>query len=72
MSVCSRKDYSIVDAEGNSIGRVTSGTMAPSVKKAIGLGYVAKEFSAEGSDIFLDIRNKKVAAKVVKLPFFKA
>lgn len=67
-----RKDYSIVDAEGNSIGRVTSGTMAPSVKKAIGLGYVAKEFSAEGSDIFLDIRNKKVAAKVVKLPFFKA
>jgi aminomethyltransferase len=67
-----RKDYSIVDAEGKSIGRVTSGTMAPSVKKAIGLGYVAKEFSAEGSDIFLDIRNKKVAAKVVKLPFFKA
>jgi aminomethyltransferase len=67
-----RKDYGIVDAEGNTIGRVTSGTMAPSVKKAIGLGYVAKEFSTEGSDIFLDIRNKKVAAKVVKLPFFKA
>ncbi len=67
-----RHDYSIVDAEGNNIGRVTSGTQSPSLKKAIGLGYVNNEFTAEGSEIYLDIRNKSVKAKVVKLPFYKA
>jgi aminomethyltransferase len=67
-----RKDYTIVDGEGNEIGRVTSGTMSPSTKKAIGLGYVTKPFAAEGSDIAVQIRNKNIAAKVVKLPFFKA
>jgi len=66
-----RLDYPIVDADGNSIGIVTSGTMGPSVKKAIGLGYVTIENSKVDSEIFLDIRNKKIAAKVVKLPFYK-
>ncbi|MCB9195059.1 MAG: glycine cleavage system aminomethyltransferase GcvT [Flavobacteriales bacterium] len=67
-----RHDYPIVDPQGNTIGIVTSGTMSPSTKKAIGLGYVTTPFSAEGSDIAVEIRGKHIAAKVVKLPFFKA
>ncbi|MBA4153478.1 glycine cleavage system aminomethyltransferase GcvT [Flavobacterium sp.] len=66
-----RHDYEIVDADGNNIGIVTSGTMAPTVGKGIGMGYVKTEFSSEGSEIFIQIRNNKVAAKVVKLPFYK-
>ena len=64
-----RHDYVIVDADGNNIGRVTSGTMAPSLKKAIGMGYVNKEFSTEDSTVYIQIRNKQIPAKVVKFPF---
>lgn len=66
-----RKDYSLVDAEGNVIGRVTSGTQSPSLDKAIGLGYVKPDWATPGSDIFVQVRNKNLAAKVVKLPFYK-
>ena len=66
-----RHDYEIVDANGNIIGIVTSGTQAPSLGKAIGLGYVTTELSVPDSEIFIRIRNKDVAAKVVKLPFYK-
>lgn len=66
-----RHDYEIVDADGNKIGRVTSGTMSPSTKKAIGLGYVTKENSAVDSDIFIQVRKKQLKAKVVKAPFYK-
>ena len=66
-----RKDYEIVDADGNKIGEVTSGTMAPSLGKAIGLGYVTKENSKVDSEIYIAIRNKNIKAKVVKLPFYK-
>ncbi len=66
-----RHDYEIVDKEGNKIGVVTSGTMSPSMNKGIGLGYVTTEFSGVDSQIFIQIRNNNVAAKVVKLPFYK-
>ena len=66
-----RKDYLIVDENQNEIGIVTSGTMGPSVKLSIGLGYVKSEFSSLGSTIYLSIRNKSIAAEIVKLPFFK-
>jgi len=66
-----RHDYVVVDAEGNQIGKVTSGTQSPSLQKAIGMAYVAKEFAKEGTEIFIDIRNNKVKAKVVKFPFLK-
>ena len=67
-----RHDYQIVDNQNNVIGRVTSGTMSPSMKKSIGLGYVTVEYSAIDSEIFVLIRDKQVKAKVVKLPFYKA
>lgn len=66
-----RQGYPIVDAEGNEIGHVTSGTMGPSVKKGIGLGYVSKAFSSLESEIYIQVRKKTLKAKVVKLPFFK-
>lgn len=64
-----RHDYLIKDAAGNTIGKVTSGTQAPSLGKAIGLGYVAIAHAAIDSEIFIDIRNTPVKAKVVKAPF---
>ncbi len=64
-----RHDYPIVDADGNNIGRVTSGTQSPSLQKAIGMGYVDAAFAREGSEIFISIRDNKIKAKVVKPPF---
>jgi aminomethyltransferase len=66
-----RKDYEIVDADGNNIGIVTSGTMGPSVGKAIGMGYVTKDYSKADSEIYISIRKKSIKAKVVKMPFYK-
>ena len=66
-----RQGYAIVDAQGNSIGRVTSGTMSPSMGKGIGLGYVPTALKEVGSQIHIQIRNKIVPAMVVKLPFYK-
>ena len=66
-----RHDYEIVDANGNVIGIVTSGTQSPSLNKGIGLGYVTTPFSTVDSEIFIRIRKNDVAAKVVKLPFYK-
>ncbi|GAB5418079.1 MAG: glycine cleavage system aminomethyltransferase GcvT [Crocinitomicaceae bacterium] len=66
-----RHDYEIADANDNVIGRVTSGTMSPSMKKAIGLGYVTMDHSTIDSEIFIKVRNKSLKAQVVKLPFYK-
>ncbi len=66
-----RHDYPIVDATGAVIGKVTSGTMSPSMKIGIGLGYVTVDHSSLDSEIFVEIREKGVKAKVVKLPFYK-
>ena len=66
-----RHGYLIVDAEGNTIGKVTSGTQSPSLQKAIGMGYVKTEFAKEGAEVFISIRDNKIKAKVVKPPFYK-
>ena len=66
-----RHGYEIADADGNIIGVVTSGTQSPSLQKAIGLGYVQKAHTAEGSDIYIKIRDKAIKATVVKTPFLK-
>lgn len=64
-----RHDYPVVDADGNVIGKVTSGTMSPMKKVGIGLAYVDKPHYKNDSEIFIQIRNKNVPAKVVKTPF---
>ena len=66
-----RHGYEIVDAEGNQIGVVTSGTMSPVLKKGIGMGYVKPEFAKVDTEIFIKVRNKSLKAVVVKAPFRK-
>jgi aminomethyltransferase len=64
-----RNGYEIKDFEGNAIGRVTSGTMSPSLGKAIGLGYVNTNFATIDKEIFIKVRTTLLKAKVVKVPF---
>jgi aminomethyltransferase len=66
-----RHDYRILDANNQNIGIVTSGTMSPSMKIGIGLGYVEVAHTSLDSEIFIEIRDKGVKAKIVKLPFYK-
>jgi aminomethyltransferase len=66
-----RGHYELVDAEGQKIGDVTSGTQSPSLSKGIGLGYVKTEFAVPGTQIFVQIRGKNLPATVSKLPLTK-
>lgn len=66
-----RKDYPIKNSNDEIIGRVTSGTQSPSLSKAIGMGYVKADYTAPDTEIYIDIRNKPIKAKVVKVPFIK-
>ncbi|WP_439131830.1 glycine cleavage system aminomethyltransferase GcvT [Polaribacter sp.] len=66
-----RQGYNIVDVDENVIGNVTSGTMSPSLGKGIGLGYVPREMTKTGSEIYIQVRKKAIPATVVKLPFYK-
>ena len=67
-----RNGYEIKNASGENIGKVTSGTQSPSLSIGIGLGYVATAYSKPETEIFIQIRNHLIPAKVVKLPFYKA
>jgi aminomethyltransferase len=67
-----RKDYEIINHEGENLGKVTSGTMSPSLKRGIGLGYVKIDESKLGNKIYIKVRKKQLKAQLVKLPFYKA
>lgn len=64
-----RHDYIIKNAEGNMIGKVTSGTQSPSLGKAIGMGYVENKYTAIDGEINIEVRDRLLKAKVVKFPF---
>ena len=64
-----RKGYHILNENDQQIGIVTSGTMSPSLNKGIGLGFINS--NSNFNDIFVAVRNKKLIAKIVKLPFYK-
>lgn len=66
-----RHGYDIVDENGTPVGKVTSGTMAPSLGKGIGMGYVPTALAKVGTPIGIQIRKNAVPATVVKLPFYK-
>lgn len=66
-----RQHYEICDSDGNNIGEVTSGTMAPSLGKNIGMGYINTPFSKIDTEIYIKIREKLLKARVVKIPFYK-
>ena len=64
-----RHGYEIKDADGAVLGVVTSGTQAPSLNKAIGMGYVRISHSSIDSEIYIDVRGRLLKARVVKMPF---
>ena len=66
-----RKDYDIVDENGDIIGVVTSGTMSPCLQKGIGMGYVPRILSKTGTKIHIQVRKKAIPATIIKLPFYK-
>lgn len=66
-----RQHYQVVNASGEMIGEVTSGTMSPMMKQGIGMAYVNKGFWKTGTEIFIRIRNKDVKARIVDLPIYK-
>ena len=67
-----RNGYTILNENDEDIGFVTSGTMSPSLQKSIGMGYVNSEYAKRDTEIYIQIRNKKLKAQVVKLPFYKS
>lgn len=66
-----RTGYAILDKNGTTIGRVSSGTQSPSLNKAIGLGYVPKIIADQKQPIYIEIRDKQINAQIVELPFYK-
>ena len=64
-----RQGYTLVDADGNPIGEVTSGTSSPSLGVGIGMGYVARDFAKTGTEIYVQIRKKNIKAVLTRLPF---
>ena len=69
-SIHNKHEYIIVDGNDKQIGIVTSGTMSPSLKIGIGMGYVQSSYAEVGKELYIRIRNKSMKAKVVKLPFY--
>ena len=66
-----RRDYLIVDKDLNEIGVITSGTMSPTLNKAIAMGYVSSEYTKLGTEVYIQVRKKLIKAKIVSLPFIK-
>lgn len=64
-----RQGYTLVDADGIPIGKVTSGTSSPSLEVGIGMGYAKRAFSKTGTEIYVQIRDKNIKAAVTRLPF---
>jgi aminomethyltransferase len=64
-----RQGYTLHNAQGQAIGKVTSGTKLPSIEHPIGMGYVAAGYAEPGTEIFIELRGNMLPAKVVKMPF---
>ena len=64
-----RHGYRLVNEQGETIGEVTSGTMSPVLQQGIGMGYINMDYTKFGTEIFVEVRNKKLKAEVVRLPF---
>jgi aminomethyltransferase len=66
-----RQHYPILNEAGEKIGEVTSGTMAPTLKKAVGMGYVKNGYWDPENEIYIEVRGKALKAKIVKTPFYQ-
>jgi aminomethyltransferase len=65
-----RQGYEVY-IDGAKSGVVTSGTQTPFLKKAIGMAYVPSDRAVAGTDIEIDVRGRRVPARVVPMPFYK-
>jgi aminomethyltransferase len=66
-----RQHYPLFNSKSAKIGEVTSGTMSPSLKKGIGMGYIHTAYADAGNEIYVGIRDKILLARVVRMPFYK-
>ena len=66
-----RHDHIVLDAAGKAVGKVTSGTMSPSMQKPIGMAYVPTSMAAVGSELWVDVRGKALKGVIVKMPFLQ-
>ena len=66
-----RQHYEVVDAQGNNIGEVTSGTMSPVLKQGIGMAYLRKDYWKADTVIYIRVRGRDLKAKVTALPFIE-
>ncbi len=64
-----RQGYEILDSANNHVGKVTSGTISPSLGVGIGLGYVETDCSTLGTEVMIQVRNRQLKAEIVSLPF---
>ncbi|MEO5646735.1 MAG: glycine cleavage system aminomethyltransferase GcvT [Chitinophagaceae bacterium] len=64
-----RHDYEIKNHQAVTIGRVTSGTQSPTLGKAIGMGYVDKNYAEIDNQVYIKVRDKLLIANIVKMPF---
>jgi aminomethyltransferase len=61
----------MLDADGRSVGTVTSGTFSPSLQVPIAMGYLASELAVDGNTLDVDIRGSRASAQIVPLPFYR-
>ena len=67
-----RSGYDLLSNDNEVVGRVTSGSMSPSLGYGIGMGYLNADYVAPGTEIKVAVRKKTLRAKVAKPPFYKA
>ncbi|MCK5469556.1 MAG: glycine cleavage system aminomethyltransferase GcvT, partial [Cyclobacteriaceae bacterium] len=67
-----RSGYDLLNENDEIIGRVTSGSMSPSLGVGIGMGYVQSKFASPDTELLIAIRKRKLKVKIVKPPFYKA
>ena len=69
--IIAREGTKIFSIEDKEIGKITSGTFAPSVNAPVAMGYINSDYSGVGNKIKIEVRGKKYNAKISKLPFYK-
>ena len=66
-----RQGYRLFSFDNQEVGRVTSGVPSPSLGKNVGMAYIGAEMAIEGTEFWVEIRNRRSKAQVVKTPFIQ-
>lgn len=66
-----RHGYDVaLEEDGEAVGHVTSGTHSPTLQRAIGMAYVPPAAADVGTPLWIEIRKRRVEARVVEMPFY--